>query len=359
MSAGLTVVIGGGGVGKTTTSAALGLALARSGRRVLVVTVDPARRLADALGVSLHEEASTIDIDGAPLWARMPDSSRSLDRFVDWLLPEPEARARLRSNAMYRELGDALAGVHELVAVGQLEQDVASGGFDEVVLDTAPSRHALELFDYPGKIGRMLEARTMAFAAGLGRLAESTLETRPDERGLFAWGKRRAGELVSGLLGKEAVLATGALFLELQGARERWLELVQQSEARLASASTRYVVVSATSGAALDDASYLARQLRERKLATTALVLNRCRDGSRALPVLDGAHPLAAMVGELRDEDARLGAQTAAARRRLERERRSPTVLTCLPALDASDPRRILLELASALEREAWVPRAR
>jgi anion-transporting ArsA/GET3 family ATPase len=93
MSAALTVVVGGGGVGKTTTSAALGLAFARQGRRTLVVTVDPARRLADALGVQIGIEACPICVDGTELWARMPDAGRPVDLFVSWLFDDPAARA--------------------------------------------------------------------------------------------------------------------------------------------------------------------------------------------------------------------------------------------------------------------------
>ncbi len=221
--AGLTVVLGGGGVGKTTTSAALGLAHARAGRRVLVVTVDPARRLADTLGVEVGTEACRIEVGGTALHARMPDSRQSVDRFAEWLFQDPDALRRVRDNGMYRELGNSLAGVHELVSIAFVDQELASGLYDEVVLDTAPSRHALEFLDYPARLGRMLEARSLEWVAGLARLAGVALDARPEERGLLSWGKKRVGNLVSHLVGAQAIHDIAALFAEFVPVRERWL----------------------------------------------------------------------------------------------------------------------------------------
>jgi anion-transporting ArsA/GET3 family ATPase len=118
----LTVCVGGGGVGKTTTSAALALSLARRGRRTLVITVDPARRLADAFGTEVGRHAQSVMLDGANqfLFARMPDSRMSLDDFVLWLFEDPKQRKRVMDNPAYRELGDSLAGVHELITIGLL-----------------------------------------------------------------------------------------------------------------------------------------------------------------------------------------------------------------------------------------------
>ncbi|HQB46917.1 MAG TPA: ArsA-related P-loop ATPase, partial [Polyangiaceae bacterium] len=170
----LSVCVGGGGVGKTTTSAALALSLAQRKRKTLVITVDPARRLADALGteVGRHAQPVTLDRAGGMLFARMPDSRMSLDDFVLWLFEDPVQRQRVMNNPAYRELGDSLAGVHELITIGLLQTEIDSGHWDEVVLDTAPSRHALAFLTYPSRLLGLLEAKALAWLAALASTAD-------------------------------------------------------------------------------------------------------------------------------------------------------------------------------------------
>lgn len=352
--AALTIVVGGGGVGKTTTSAALGLAKARVGRRTLVVTVDPARRLADALGVQVGIESCKLSVDGAELWARMPDARGSVDLFVDWLFEDPQARQRVRDNSMYRELSNALAGVHELISVAFVDHELSSGLYDEIILDTAPSRHALEFLDYPARLGRMLEARTLDWVAGLARLAGATLEDRPDERGLFAWGRKRVGHMVSNLVGVVAIHDIAALFAEFVGVRERWLGLVHRVEQRIRAASTRYVIVTGTSGSSLDDSEYLIDELEERKLRASAILLNRAVARAPAW-LTDLAHreqeapALSAALGAYGSEFEARARQTSQALARLRNLSTHRLPVVPLPTLKTSDPREILVALAGAL----------
>ncbi len=355
MSTRLWIVVGGGGVGKTTTSAALGVTFAKQGRRSLVITVDPARRLADALGVQLGVEATRVQIGGVSLDARMPDSRRSVDHFVDWLWVDADARKRVRDNPMYRELGDALAGVHELVSLAVLERDVQSGMYDDVILDTAPSRHALELFDYPQKLIKMLDERTLRFMIGLARIAGAALEQRPDESRLFAWGKRRAGALVSHLVGETAIINIAALFVELEAARERWLALVQSVRTRLESRNTRYLVIAAPSGAALDDAAYLCSELTQRRTKPTALIINRTHAARDTWPRLDPADPLQDVVTSLQRDSERLGAQTQTAFERVRSFPNTGASVASLPSVAAVDPTQVLLALAEHLGAQTWL----
>lgn len=350
--AALTVVLGGGGVGKTTTSAALGLAHARAGRRVLVVTVDPARRLADALGVSIGTEARPIDVGGTTLFARMPDSRASVDLFAEWLFQDPAALARVRNNGMYRELGNSLAGVHELVSVAFVDQELGSGLYDEVILDTAPSRHALEFLDYPARLARMLEGRSLEWVAGLARLAGVALDVRPEQRGLLSWGKKRVGNLVSHLVGAEAIRDIAALFAEFVPVRERWLALLGSVERRMRSADTRYLIVSGPSGSSLDDAEYLLGELRTRSLRPSEILLNRAVDASPAwLAALDQAQEpaLAAALDAYRLEFRARVLQTRIARERLADLGSERLPVRGLPALRTADPRAILEALAAEL----------
>jgi anion-transporting ArsA/GET3 family ATPase len=319
---------------------------------VLVVTVDPARRLADALGVELGIDASRVEIDGVELWARMPDSRESVDRFAEWLFVDPQALERVKNNGMFRELGDSLAGVHELVCVAFVDHELQSGRWDHVVLDTAPSRHALEFFDYPGRLARMLEARTLKWIAGLARFADVALDESPS-RGLLAWGRRRVGALVGNLVGASAIHDIAALFGEFLLVRERWLELVRRVEQRLADAGTQFVVVTGPSGASLDDAEFLLEELEARRFSRGALVLNRAAAGvpdwlEELRLRSDGDGALADAIERHAQEWAARAAQTARAERRLKKiAKRVP--LCRLPALSASDPRRVVATLASEI----------
>ncbi len=352
--AALTVVLGGGGVGKTTTSAALGLAHARAGRRVLVVTVDPARRLADTLGVEVGIEACRIEVGGTTLHARMPDSRYSVDRFAEWLFEDPEALRRVRDNGMYRELGNSLAGVHELISIAFVDHELGSGLYDEVVLDTAPSRHALEFLDYPARLGRMLETRTLEWVAGLARLAGVALDDRPDDRGLLSWGKKRVGNLVSHLVGAQAIRDIGALFAEFVPVRGRWLSLVQSVERRMRSADTRYLIVSGPSGSSLDDTEYLLDELRARSLPPSEILLNRAVDEIPPwLDALDGdsAPELASALAAYRAEFRARALQTRIARERLADLASTSLPVRGLPALRTADPRAILEALATAIDK--------
>ena len=282
----------------------------------------------------------------------MPDSRSSVDRFAEWLFEDPEALARVKANGMYRELGNSLAGVHELISIAFVDHELGSGLYDEVVLDTAPSRHALEFLDYPARLGRMLEARTLEWVAGLARLAGVALDARPGDRGLLNWGKKRVGNLVSHIVGADAIRDIAALFAEFVPVRERWLALVRSVEARMRSATTRYVIVSGPSGSSLDDAEYLLGELRARQLAPSEILLNRAVD---AMPpwlaaLDDNIDPaLAAALAAYRAEFRARVVQTQIARERLGDIASARLPIRGLPALRSSDPRAILEALAAVL----------
>jgi len=354
----LSVIVGGGGVGKTTTAAALALARARAGAKALVITVDPARRLADALGVSVGSDTSRVQIDGVSLHARMPDSRRSVEQFADWLFAErPEVGKRVRDNPLYRELADALVGMHEMVCVAIVNQELASGDYDEVVLDTAPSRHALEFIDYPTRLVQMLEARTLRWIASMASYAGVSLADQPRGRGLLAWGKRRIQALLGKVAGNLALSDVSALFQDLIQVRERWLELLGQVQQRLDSEQTRYLVVSAPGDASLADAEYLLLELSRRSRRTHGVFVNRAVERVPAwLTDLDPGQDelLAAVHRDYLAEYQARASRTAHARERIARAAGPDVPLKVLPALPTSDPRVILSGLADVLaERQA------
>jgi anion-transporting ArsA/GET3 family ATPase len=346
-------MVGGGGVGKTTTTAALGLARARQGERVLVVTVDPARRLADALGVTVGSETSRILLDGIELHVRMPDPRRAVDQFAEWLFSDDPVRGeRVRHNPLYRELSDALLGMYELVTTAIIDQELGSGQYDQVVLDTAPSRHALDFIDSPGRLLSMLEARTLRWAGQLGRHAGASLSRRPTGRGLLGWGKRRMEALVANLIGVPAVRDTAEFFVDLVAVRERWLGVLRSVERRLRASDTRFWVVAGPSGAALDDAEYLVRELERRNLPPDRVLINRMvHEVPEWLTVLHRGpgSELCALVQDYLTEHEALVLQARRARERMGRLLAPGTPLACLPLIRTSDPAIILRILADAL----------
>jgi len=175
------VCVGTGGVGKTTISAALALAAARRGRRVLVLTIDPARRLADALGVAIGNEPQALPREtlarlGVPpegqLSAMMLDMKRTFDDLVQRFAESEEARERILGNPIYQHVSDALAGSAEYSAMEKVYELAEQKDVDLIVLDTPPSAHALDFLEAPERLLGFLDSRVVqlllhpAFAAG-------------------------------------------------------------------------------------------------------------------------------------------------------------------------------------------------
>ena len=346
------VCVGGGGVGKTTTAAALALALAAAGARTLIVTIDPARRLAGALGVAISDEVTPVPLEIAAgrLHALMPDPKRSLHTFLDYLFEEkPEGRARLLTNALYLGLSDAAAGMHELVAMTLVAQASAGGRFDVVVIDTAPSRHAIDFVTYPGRLAALLGGRTVGWLAGL---AERSGEGKNANRGARSWSAGRVESLLARVAGPHLLRDTAALFAELATVRERFVSLTESASNLLLGERAAYVLVAAPTAAARDDVLYLAKRLEKLGRAPRAVILNRADlQAAPYVQALKGASGLPASIVDalavLEDErESRAAAATT-----LERELRplgSVPVLR-LPYIEQSAPEAIVMALHESL----------
>jgi anion-transporting ArsA/GET3 family ATPase len=176
--AGKRVIIcaGPGGVGKTTTSAAIAAGLAMRGDKVAVVTIDPAKRLADALGLdTLDDSPRRVDpalFDGmrGELYALMLDSKRTFDALIERVAPDERARDDVLGNRIYQELSSAVAGSQEFTAIAKLYELDQSGDFDVLVLDTPPSRNALDFLDAPDRLTGFLQGRAIRMFLRPGRL---------------------------------------------------------------------------------------------------------------------------------------------------------------------------------------------
>lgn len=186
----MLLVLGAGGVGKTTVSAALAGLLASNGRRVLAVTVDPSNRLRDSLGLSANtgvEESVPLDafgptVAGGSLSAMVLDAHAELDRLVHALAPDSETRARITGHVFYRKAAAQMAGTHEYMGMVRLLEAMDSGRYDLIVLDTPPERHALDFLEAPARLDALLGSdafKTFVQASsGLSRLGVGALRWR-------------------------------------------------------------------------------------------------------------------------------------------------------------------------------------
>jgi anion-transporting ArsA/GET3 family ATPase len=266
---------GAGGVGKTTTSAAVALGMAARGARVAVVTIDPARRLANALGLrELDNEPTRVDPErlrraGEPvtgeLWAMMLDPKRTFDELIDRVAPDARRAEEIKSNRVYRELSTAVSGSQEFTAVAKLYELEREGGFDLLVLDTPPSRNALDFLEAPGRLTSFLEGRTMR-----------TL-VRPTGLGMKVLG-RGASPLFGALrrvTGVDLLSDLSTFFGLLGDMTDDFSARASQVERMLRAPSTTFLLVTAAHAPAIDEAIWFRRTLEEGGMPFGGVIVNR------------------------------------------------------------------------------------
>jgi anion-transporting ArsA/GET3 family ATPase len=266
---------GSGGVGKTTTSAAIALGMAARGAKVAVVTIDPARRLANALGLEeLDNEphlvaperlaGAGLRIDGE-LWAMMLDPKRTFDELIERIAPDPERAEEIKANRIYRELSTAVSGSQEFTAIAKLYDLDQAHRFDLLVLDTPPSRNALDFLDAPGRLTSFLEGRALkAF-------------TRPTGVGMRVLG-RSASPLLAALRRVTGIdlLSDLSTFFALLGDMTNDFSLrAAQVEKMLRAETTAFVLVSSAQSEAIDEAIWFQRTLVDSGLPFCGVIVNR------------------------------------------------------------------------------------
>jgi anion-transporting ArsA/GET3 family ATPase len=267
LTADLLVTCGPGGVGKTTTAAALGLAAARAGRRVVVVTIDPARRLADALGVDAagsnepHLVADAVEGPGS-FSALMLDAERTFDQLVRD--NAGEAAERILANRVYRSVAGSLSGAQEYMAIERLHQLHHSGDYDLVIIDTPPSRHAIDVLEAPDRLVRFLSNpvyRTLTLPT------RSFAKVTHAATSAFLWTVKR-------LAGPAIVEDTIEFFRSLSGMEDGLRTRAAEMAAELRADSTAFVLVSSPRAEAIDEASYLAIALHAGGFHLGGVVVN-------------------------------------------------------------------------------------
>jgi anion-transporting ArsA/GET3 family ATPase len=296
---------GAGGVGKTTTSAAIALGMAERGARVAVITIDPAKRLANALGLEdLGNEPRRVDperLRGAELrgelWAMMLDPKRTFDELIDRVAPSAERAAEIKANRVYSELSTAVSGSQEFTAIAKLYDLDREGNFDLLVLDTPPSRNALDFLDAPGRLTAFLE----------GRALRTFL--RPTGLGMRVLG-RGAAPLMAGLrriTGIDLISDLSTFFQLLGDMTDDFSLRAAQVAKMLQARTTAFVLVTSAQSAAIDEAIWFRRTLDRTGMRCAGVVVNRVHHdmlGARAPGAV-----VAALCGEL---GADLGAELAA-----------------------------------------------
>ncbi|MHB8531665.1 MAG: ArsA family ATPase [Solirubrobacteraceae bacterium] len=271
----VVIALGAGGVGKTTSAAALGLGLALRGRRVAVVTIDPARRLASSLGLDgLSGEPTRIGLgaleaQGKPvageLWAMMLDTKRTFDQVVTRLAPDERTLQEILENPIYAQLSTAVSGSQELSAVVKLHELHAEGGFDVIVLDTPPSRHALDFLETPGRLLGFLEGRALqVFLAPGGMTAR-----------LFGRGTALVFSIFARVTGVDMLSDLSTFFRALSGVLAGFGERTRGVERLLRAPETAFIVVTSPEAEPAREAAFLAHRLERAGLAAPELIVNR------------------------------------------------------------------------------------
>jgi anion-transporting ArsA/GET3 family ATPase len=272
---------GSGGVGKTTTAAALGVRAAQRGRHVVVLTIDPARRLAQSLGVTaLGNEPRVVDVGGpgsagsagsaGSLHAMQLDMKRTFDEIVE-AHAEPERAQQILANPFYQSLSSSFAGTQEYMAMeklGQLHERIGRD-WDLVIVDTPPSRSALDFLDAPRRLGAFLDGRLIRLLAAPARLG-GRLGVRVVQAGFGVFGN-----VLQRILGSQVltdiegfVSAFDTLFSDVRARADHTHRLLQQTD-------TRFLVVATPERDALREAAFFVERLQQERMPLGGLILNR------------------------------------------------------------------------------------
>lgn len=263
------VCTGAGGVGKTTTSAALGLRAAELGRQVVVLTIDPARRLAQALGVEgLTNTPQEVPVPGSSsegtLFAMMLDMKGTFDELVA-RHSTPERTEQIKSNPFYKTLVESFAGTQEYMAMEKLGQLLEDSAWDLVVVDTPPSRNALDFLDAPTRLASFMDSRLMRLLAapskGVGRLVT----------GMMSAALKGISQIVGSTMLRDTSDFVQALDTTFGGFATR----AARTQAILRRRGTQFVVVSSAEAPALREAGFFVDRLAGEEMPLAGVVINR------------------------------------------------------------------------------------
>ena len=284
----MVVVCGSGGTGKTTVAAALGAqASVALGGRVLVLTVDPARRLATALGLgAFGNTAVRVGVDAfaaagiaadevrGELWVAMLDTKAGWDELIRRHAPDAALRDQVLANPLYRNITGRFVNSHDYIAMEQLHELHASGKYDLVIIDTPPSRNALDLLDAPGRMREFFGSRLLKWL------------TVPYRSRLFTMASKPFYQVADRVLGSRFLQDIAEFFILFQTMEAGFVARAREVERLLVDDRTTFVVVSTLEAAPAREAHYLADELHRRRMPLGAVVLNRTLPSSLRQPAV-------------------------------------------------------------------------
>ncbi len=289
------VLLGAGGVGKTSTSAALGIAAAASGRNVVVLTVDPAKRLVETLGLGSTYPSEVVAVEGldvtgaGSLHATMLDPGHTLTSLVDEFAPSPARAAAIHRNRLFQSLVTSLSGLSEYMAAERFRQLLADPRFDMVIVDTPPAQNGVDVLDAPARLTDLLDHRLyralLAPRRGLLRTLNAATQL----------AARAIGKVVGASLLSDVV----EFFALFEGMDRGFRDRAAEVDELLASNRTRFALVTIGRPEPIRTATWLSDQLRDRGIVPDCLVVNRRLTPSANAP--RSAHP--AIVAAIDDHN--------------------------------------------------------
>jgi len=270
----IAVACGPGGVGKTTTAAAAAvMAAVRHGSKVLVLTVDPARRLADALGLDGIGNTEHRVPDEAfrraglkprgQLWAAMLDTKESWDALIRRHAPDPQTRNEIMANPLYQNISGRFVQSHDYIAMERLYEIHSEGDYDLIVVDTPPTRNALDFLGAPGRMADFFSSRLLRWLIVPYRSRVVNLATKPFY------------QVADRILGTEFLADISEFFILFQSMYDGFIERSESVGRLMADRRTTFIVVSTLEAVPLREAEFFAEQLTARRLHLGAIVLNK------------------------------------------------------------------------------------
>jgi anion-transporting ArsA/GET3 family ATPase len=263
----IIVCCGSGGVGKTTTAAALALEAAAQGHNACVVTIDPAKRLADALGLeSLTNQPGRVEGDWpGQLWALMLDTKSTFDDLVARYATQAGQAEAILGNSLYRNISGALSGTQEYMAMEKLFELHDAGKYDLIVIDTPPSRHALDFLDAPRRLTRFLDNRIFRLLV---------MPTRAYLRAVSV-ATQAFVRTMSRVVGAQVVKDAVAFFAAFEGMEQGFRDRAHRVNELLSDPETSFVLIAAPRRDAVTEALYFASRLGQFHIGIDALIVNR------------------------------------------------------------------------------------
>jgi anion-transporting ArsA/GET3 family ATPase len=299
----VVICAGSGGVGKTTTSAAIAAGMAARGKKVAVLTIDPAKRLADSLGLpelgnterqvdpQLFEQAG-VDAGGGELWAMMLDPKATFDEVVREHAPDAETRERILQNRIYQQLSNALAGSQEYMAMEKLYEIWSDDRYDLLVLDTPPSRNALDFLDAPRRLTQFIEGRALQVF-----LRPTGFATK-----IIGGGTSMAFSVLRKITGVDLLEDLAEFFQAFQGMVGGFRERAKKVNELLAADETSFLVVCGPQGEPISEAVYFHQKLEEADMPFGGVIVNKVHyDVTAAAPEENGSdvtRDLGSVLGE-------------------------------------------------------------